>query len=209
MKKTMAMMAFWVIAMAATAQVKFGIKGGYTSTDLNTNDFTIQNQEGRDAFTIAVKEANYGFQFGTFLQAKMGNFFIQPEVTFNTNKVDFLYQDVMSLNEQIFSERYNTLDIPILMGLKLGPLRLGIGPVGHVNLSSSGSIFNIPDYKENFQDLTLGYQAGAGLDIWRLTFDLRYEGNFSQFGDHMTIGNQQIDFNQTPSRVIGTVGWKF
>jgi hypothetical protein len=63
--------------------------------------------------------------------------------------------------------------------------------------------------KEEFNNLTIGYQAGIGLDIWRLHFDVRYEGNFSRFGDSITVNGNSYQFSNNPERVIGTIGFSF
>jgi hypothetical protein len=47
------------------------------------------------------------------------------------------------------------------------------------------------------------------LDIWKILIDIRYEGNFEDFGEHMYIGDKQINFSQSPNRWVMTVGYAF
>jgi hypothetical protein len=42
--------------------------------------------------------------------------------------------------------------------------------------------------------------------IFNLDLSLEYEGNFSEFGNHINIGGQQFSFDDTPSRLIFNLG---
>lgn len=190
----------------AQNQNNFGLKLGLSTTNLDPE--AVQN----DGLTVAIKEANYGFHLGAFARLRLGEkFHIQPEVLFNSETVDYTLNDVTNnVVNKIVSETYQNLDFPLLAGLQFGVLRLNAGPVGHVHVASKTEINDqVPNYTQRFEDFTLGYQAGAGLDIWRLTLDLRYEGNLTRFGDHMYVGGQKIKFSQKPTRWLLSVGLAF
>ena len=136
---------------------------------------------------------------------------IQPEILFNSNRVDFEVEDVNNpeLGTQIREETYQYLDIPLLIGLHLGPIHLQGGPVGHVFLNSSSELSDFEGYRQDFEDLTLGWQAGLGLDIWNFTLDFRYEGNFTNFGEHIEFFGDTYDFDDKPSRWLFSLGYYF
>ncbi len=184
----------------------FGLKLGL-STD-NLNGETIQN----DGLSLAIKDASYGFHIGAFARVRLGEkFHIQPEVLFNSETVDYTLNDVsQNVINKIVSETYQNLDFPLLAGWQFGFLRLNAGPVGHVHVASKSDIgSNVPTYTQRFENFTLGYQAGAGLDIWRLVVDVRFEGNLSRLGDHMYFAGEKVNFSQRPSRWILSVGYAF
>jgi hypothetical protein len=52
-------------------------------------------------------------------------------------------------------------------------------------------------------------QAGAGLDIWRLVVDVRFEGNLTRLGDHMYFAGEKVTFSQRPTRWLLSVGYAF
>ena len=79
------------------------------------------------------------------------------------------------------------------MGCKFGPLRLMAGPEGHVFLNSTSGLLDIDGYRQDFKGLTLGWQGGVGLDLWNLVVDIRYQGNFNNFGDHITFLGQEYE----------------
>ena len=207
----MKMRAFVVIAflglLAGTAfgQARFGIRAGLSTSDINPDQLMITDETTLDEFTLAVKDAKYGVHAGLFAKFPIGKIlFLQPEVVFNSNRVDFERGD---LNE-VFSEKYQYLDIPVMAGLKLGPFKPQVGLVGHVFLNSS-SEFDLESYKQDFQSLTLGWQGGLGLEIKKIFIDFKYEGNFSNFGDHIVVAGQSYEFDDKPSRLILSVGLAF
>lgn len=194
-----------VFASFAQAQVRFGFKGGLSTSQLDQETVTA------NGVSVALKDANYGFHFGVFGRAKLtDHWYLQPEVIFNSMSVDFRVDDFSEgMTNSILTEKYRNLDIPLMLGWKLGPIRLEGGPTGHVYLASNSELDQIDGYQHRFNNFNLGYQAGAGLDLWKLTLDLRYEGNFSKFGEGMSIGGQELEFSQAPARWVASVGFSF
>lgn len=209
-------MVLGVFAFSLFAQnekkFKFGIRGGVSTTEISVDELLVTNAEDMNRLRLGIQEANYGYHFGLFAQANAGSFFIQPEILFNSNSVDFKVVD-LTLQEDvpaIFRENYQYLDIPVMFGFKLfNTLRLQGGPVGHVFLNSASDLVNIEGYDEKFEQFTYGYQAGLGLDFWKFVIDVKYEGNFNNFGDHINIDGRSYEFNQSPTRLVASVGIAF
>ncbi|MBI1223944.1 MAG: outer membrane beta-barrel protein [Bacteroidetes bacterium] len=193
------------LVFQANAQIRYGIQGGLSSSQLNRE--TIQ----ANGVSLAIKDANYGFHIGVFGRAKLTkHLYLQPEANFNSSSVDFQVTDFSdNLMNKVLTEKYRYLDIPFMLGYKLGPLRMEAGPTGHVYVASKSELGQIDGYERRFNNFNLGYQAGFGLDLWKLMITLRHEGNFQRFGDHMSIGGQDINFSQRPSRWVATVGYSF
>jgi len=211
MKNALIILISILFVTTASAQVKFGVRGGLSSTDLKPSSFVVTNQASAEAFTLSTKEANYGYHLGVFLQAGGEKFFIQPEILFNSSSVDYSLQGngIGDLMSNVFNETYQNIDIPIMLGFKVGPLRLQGGPVGHVHIDSSSELTDFQGYEEKFKTFTYGYQTGIGLDFWKFVIDLKYEGNFSDFGDHFTFFGNDYNFDQRPGRIVASVGIAF
>lgn len=212
MKKLLLLLAFLVLAtFSAQSQIRFGIKGGLSSTNISTNSLNVLGQGGISRLKVAVEHANYGVHFGLVTQIGIGNFILQPELNFNSNSTNFKVDNLSGTGAAsgIFKEKYKNLDIPVLLGWRLGPLRLNAGPEGHLFLNSTSDLFKFSDYKQNFQNLTIGFIGGVGLDIWNLMLDVRYEGNFSKYGNHINFGGNSYQFDKSPSRLLFSVGWMF
>jgi len=193
------------------AQFKVGARAGLGTFDVDGQRLEIFDQEGRQEFFLTLEESRYSYHFGLWMHFEIGSIFLRPEMIFNSNSADFRIfdEDDPDIANDIFSEKYQFLDFPILFGFRLGPVRLNAGPVGHVFLNSVSDLVQFDDYDENFQTMTFGYQAGVGLDIWKLVFDVRYEGNVNNFGDHIRFFGRSYEFGDRPSRLMASVGIEF
>jgi len=191
--------------LPGTAQIKLGIKGGVSTYDLGLND-VLSITSDTDEFELGISNAKYGYHIGLVIQVKFGGFVLQPELVFNSNSVDFTFEDINEpMPGRVFTEKYQNLDFPLMLGLKAGPLRIIAGPVGHYFLKSTSDLLDFESYRQQFRDLTYGWQAGIGLDFFNLMLDVRYEGNFSKFGDHIYFYGNKYSFTNSPSRLIASL----
>lgn len=203
----------FVFALAATfatvaqAQFRAGIKGGVTTYNMKLGDFLVTNGDAAEDFGLAVKNAKFGYQFG--LWARLGKgLHLQPEVLISTNKVEYEITD--GGDTFVGEETYTNIDVPIMAGIKLGPLRAQAGPVARFFLGSDDKLANIiNDYESDHDRLKIGYQAGIGLDLWRVQLDLRYEGSLKHFGDAISVAGQDFGLDGKAGRVMATVGVSF
>jgi Outer membrane protein beta-barrel domain len=210
MKKVI-LLAFCCALFQASAHAqafKWGIRAGLSTPDIKPADV---NPFNTDSLKIKVKDANYGFHFGMFARLKAGGFFVQPEVLFNSSKVTY---GVSNLNgkplvDSLRNERFLNLDIPVLLGVKLGAFRLNGGPVGHLHLTSTSDLTQFSSFKSKFETMTFGYQAGLGADFGNLGVDIRYEGNFAKFGSHLNFNGKDYSFDKNSSRILISFGIGF
>ncbi len=205
MKKFIVIVLALVLAAPLYSQVKFGLKAG-ASTDFT---FTNQTFQGTDFEVILqkAKDAEWGFQGGVFMRASFAGFYIQPELLLATATNSVTYDDVEAGGAPVvYNQKFNKLNIPVLLGVKVGPLRINAGPAASVMITDPKEIIEGATYKR----ATFGYQAGLGFDLFkRLTFDLRYEGNLNQFGDKIEIGNQTFTLDDRTGALLVQVGLIF
>lgn len=200
----------WTIGLQSNAQTVAGVKFGLSAPYISPEDIAV-NYDGVNYYDIKVDRAAYGVHAGLFLEATMGHFFIQPELLFNSSTVNYLVDTLYTFSEASarVTETYRQLDMPLMMGFKAGVLRIGVGPVGHLHVSSESDFDGYEGYQPDFEKFTYGWQAGIGFDFWKLHFDVRYESNQAQFGDHLTFFGKDYDFATDNSRFIGSVGLSF
>lgn len=208
MKKLLITSILTLTTITLFAQFKFGIRGGLSTSTEITDNLRIFGDNGQEELSLAVEEARYGIHGGIFFQFEIRNFLIQPEILFNSNSVDFQIDDFRAggIVDAVRREKYQNLDIPILFGYKAGPVRFHLGPTGHVHINSSSELLDVDGYEQKFEQFTFGYIAGLGLDFWSLMLDFRYEGNFNDFGNHITIDGQQFTFDQSEARFLLSLG---
>ncbi|MFK7810497.1 MAG: porin family protein [Saprospiraceae bacterium] len=212
MKNLMLIFAALFVFQTANAQVKFGLRAGLNTTDITTDQIRIKDANDLDALGISIANANYGVHFGAVIQAQIGKrFFLQPEIQLSSNSIDYKIENFGDAQtyETILRENYQYMDIPIMAGLKFGPLRLQAGPVAHKFLYSNSDLTDISGYDPQFEDWTWGYQTGVGLDIWRFMIDVKYEGSFDNQSDHFNFFGKDYNFDKTPGRFVATLGYTF
>jgi hypothetical protein len=212
-KLLLVIICFTAVQMATTnAQTfKWGVRGGVSTPDIKPGDVdSLRFQRGLDSMKLRISDANYGFHFGAWARLKLAGFYIQPEVLFNSSKVEYKIGKISKLGtpsalDSIKNETFQNLDIPIMIGTKLGSFRINAGPVAHVRIGGSSDLTNTAGLTQTFKTSTWGYQAGLGFDAGRVGIDLRYEGNFSNFGNKLTVGGKEYEFSKAPSRFIVSV----
>ena len=204
MKKLFAIVLIVLISIPAFSQIKFGIKAGASTATVPTYDITAGTT------TIeALKDAAWGFHAGAFLRLSLLGIYLQPEVVFATNTYE--YNVKTASIPEVVKQSFNRLEIPVLLGLKLGPFRINAGPSASLQIGSPKALIDDPDFEEMYKGTTFGYQAGVGLDIFKtIALDARYGGSLSgKFGDAVTIGGQTLQLDSRQPSFILSVGLMF
>lgn len=198
------------LSVAANAQLlQFGAKAGINFSTLQMDDITGIT-EGSQVYDLVTGESVTGYQAGLMARVNIAMLFVQPEVYFNTTG-GVVEQVVEGGANQLLEVKFNRVDIPLLVGLKLGPARINAGPVGSAMISSTNELKSISQDLETLTGgLTWGFQAGVGVDLFKkLAIDLRYEGALSQYGDSFTVGGSDYALDARPTQVIFTLGYWF
>ncbi len=184
-----------LLSTNAHAQFAVGLRGGIHTQTAKPEDLPLPGNNG-----ISVKDFKFGTQFGAWV--RIGNrFFIQPELTFNSNRTDFQFSQPNGVMT-VVKEQYTNFDLPLLLGAKVGPVRLFVGPVGHLFLSSKSELADLQQFDENWKALTWGWQGGLGASFGRIGLDLRYEGGFDQYGEHLQFLGDNVKFSDNPGRLV-------
>ncbi len=207
LKSLMTMALVMGILSVATAQkhsradyFRIGIKGGVNLSSVKVASLST-NLENKT-----------GYQLGAF--ARIGRtIFLQPEVYFTAKEVNVDVLNSLTTNQGVVGFSQKSLDVPLLAGVKLGPLRVLAGPVASYALSASTS----PDaavksyFSGTSQDIinrsSFSYQAGIGFDILNLSLDLRYEGAMSELKNTVAVPSG-FNYSQKPSYYQATIGFR-
>jgi len=202
-------LCFAILLPLTTLKAQF-ISAGFrlglnNSMDIDDLKLAVANKQ---AFSIAMNNSNFGYHFAGLVRVKLGPLLLQPELVFNSNTFDVSWKEVGKSVINVGKQKFQYLEIPVLAGLKLGPLRVNAGPSGHLFLNKTGDLFKINNYNVNFSGLTLGYTAGLGLDIGKFMVDLRYDGSFSD-ADGTVNFIKDFAISNRPPKVVASVGFRF
>jgi hypothetical protein len=189
----------------AFSQVRFGLRGGINSskmnsnTEVNTGDFKIE----------CPNYSVIGYHVGLISQIELFSFFIQPELLYSAihNDLDVYNLNASNPDEAVaVKQKLNRIDIPVMVGFKLKVLKLEAGPIASFLLSSTSDLETITNYDMQWNKATIGYQAGIGLDIGKIALDVKYEGNLSNLGTGIKIGNTTTSFDTRLNQIILSIG---
>ena len=214
MRKLIVILFVVLLSVPAFSQIKFGLKVGVSTTSLSMP--TIKTvTSGTTSFTVdALTAAKYGFHGGAFLRLTFFGIYLQPELLFSTRTNEYTVIDKnnpLPSGTYVAKQSFNKLDIPVMLGFKLGPLRINAGPTGSLLINSPKAIITNTDYKNNFNKMTFGYQAGLGFDLLNfLTFDLRYEGNLKKYQNQIqNLAGTKYNLDDRPNAFLFSVGIMF
>jgi len=212
MKKFILIVLSVFIVLPVFSQVKFGLKAGLSTTNLKMEDVKPLTSGETEYLVNALKGANYGFHGGAFVRFGMLGFYVQPELLFASRTDEYTIADAENPTAEIIKkQQFNQLDLPIMLGLKLGPIRLNAGPSARLLINSPKDLIVDPDLKTRYNNLTFGYQAGIGVDIIkRITLDLRYEGSLQKYQTQIeNVAGTKFTLDDRPNAFLFSVGLMF
>ncbi|MGW8317136.1 MAG: porin family protein, partial [Bacteroidales bacterium] len=145
--------------------------------------------DGQDVYNLVTGDAVMGYHFGVQTRIKIAMLYIQPEAYFDMSG-GTVKKVVDNGATEILNTRFSRIQIPLLLGVKLGPVRINAGPAGSIILSESTDLTELqPDFTLFKNTMTWGFQAGLGVDLFsKLSIDARYEGSLSRLGESLSIG---------------------
>jgi opacity protein-like surface antigen len=211
MKKLIAIVFVILLSLPAFSQINFGLKAGVSTTSLSMPT-TKTITSGTTSFTVSgISTANYGFHGGLFMRVTLFGFYIQPELLFSTRTDSYTVTNVQTTLATVAKQNFNKLDIPVMLGFKLGPLRINAGPSGSLLINSPKDLISNHDFKNNYNRMTFGYQAGLGFDLLNfLTFDLRYEGSLKKYQNQIqNLVGTKYNLDDRPNAFSFSVGIMF
>jgi hypothetical protein len=199
---------FSSISICAFPQfIKFGVRAALTSSSLKASDVTSSN----GIKVEALKNAKYGFQGGVTARITLAGIFIQPEMLLSSTGGEVRLTDALN-NVQTIKQTFTKLDVPVIVGTKLGPIRVGVGPVASVVLNKPAESldFSSQSIQTKFHKATFGYQLNVGLDLGKkIALDIKYEGNLSKLGNGMTISGNSYKFDSRNNQFIFGLAYFF
>ena len=180
----------------AQAQLALGLKAGISSSSVDIKNASSNTAQFKEDDNIT------GFHAGAFARLKIMGFFVQPEAVFSASGGKVEIQEAVSGNKTVEEMGFSHLDVPVLVGynfLKIG--RVYAGPVASIMI---GSDFGDEKVDKYFDSADWGFQVGAGIDISKLTADVRFERLTRTYAD-----DAANKFDVAGQQIIFSLGYKF
>jgi len=175
---------------AKSQKTSFGGQLGVMTVNMNADIDDFNASYGK----IADGDMDFGYQSGFFFRQEASIFTIGAELNFqyfhgkydvtlpqlDTNGLPQIDSNgvVMLIQELESRYRFMNIQMPVLVGLKLGPVRVSAGPTLTYTLDVRRIIegyVETTQVTDDFKSIYLGYQAGLGFDIGRFSVDLKYD----------------------------------
>ncbi|MCU0613970.1 MAG: PorT family protein, partial [Desulfobacterales bacterium] len=112
---------------------------------------------------------------------------------------------------ELKKQTFNTLSVPVLLGVKLGPVRLNAGPAASIQIGSPEALIDDPNFEEMYKGALWGYQAGLGVDLFKkLAIDARFAGGLGDMlGDNVSIAGQTFNLDYSQTTFVVSLGIMF
>jgi hypothetical protein len=201
--KISVIVVLFFLCAGSFAQIKLGFRAG-----LNVSSIKSDNVSVNSVSLESVSNSIAGYHFGVVCQIAFLGYYLQPELLFTRTGGQIRVNDGVNIN-QLVDQKFSRFDIPVIFGKKFGPLRLGLGPVFSTILSAKSELSSLQGYDDEFKKATIGYQLDLGLDIWKIGFDVKYEGNLSKLGDGINILGTHRSFDSRAHQFIFGAAYYF
>lgn len=182
-----------LLSTITAQEASFGVKGG------------ISNAQYSLANPVQTAKTAQGYHLGAFVQLKGLGLLVQPEVLINQRN------GILTRNDSVSTIKLTHIDIPVLVGYSFFKVaRVYAGP----NFAIFIDAFRYADYKDPnysrdmFNGAFVSGIVGAGIDVWRLTLDVRYDMAITKVGKELLTNNGNIDFAKRINTLQISLGYK-
>lgn len=150
-------------------------------------------------------EPQTSFHVGAYTRIKVLGFYVQPELLYTSFEGEIDFYNTANGNDESVEIDINRIDIPVLVGIKLGPVRLNAGPSFNILMSHAD---DADGAEVVVSSSSFGYQYGVGLDIGKFLIDLKAEGSWSNEIESITDGTSNYDLNGSCHQVLLSIGYR-
>ncbi|MBD1364278.1 PorT family protein [Mucilaginibacter sp. ZT4R22] len=174
MKKLILVLSIFLTgAVTAQAQVlpsvQFGVKGGVNLTSLSSGGSSLSSNN------------RAGYLGGFWARFGALGFNFQPEIYLTSKNVD-----INNGSSTKSSAKFTSIDVPLLLGAKVGALGFGGrfygGPLLSFAINKDNNFGSAIGgaTRLDYKDSNFAIQVGAGVDIQKISVDLRYEAGLTK-----------------------------
>ncbi|MCC9066683.1 porin family protein [Flavobacterium piscisymbiosum] len=169
--------------------IHVGIKGGSNYSELPVSD------------GFSSKHA-FGYFGGAMARFDFKRFYIQNEILYS--KKSSKIEKTSGTGSK--NAKWKSIDIPLVIGYKVIDLSalnvrvFGGGVYSYVLDENFSSLNQLKDSYKKFDKSNIGYQVGAGIEMWKFTVDFIYQGG---------LNNVSKQFSSKPNSFNVSVGYFF
>ncbi len=175
------------------ALLPFAVAGQTYSTDHQAGAIlkvvSARMNINSDLVSTSNTESEVGYQFGGFYRINVDRIYLQPEVLFSKIQTQLVFNDYTGISgfNPLAEFEFNTLEVPINIGYRIGNLRLMMGPSFSILLSGERSFLNeVEQVTSEYNRSNFMWHWGIGGDFDRILIDIKYESGLSKTGESLS-----------------------
>ncbi len=192
---------FLVIAQPyVSAQVfSYGVTGGAHVAQVEVDPFSIDPNMPLETMSFT---ATGGYHLGLYGRLGMGIVYVQPQLWYTELNQSVTYTDGAGTIQTV-PWTMRRVDVPLEVGVKLGPLLLFAAPVWSAPISQVSAIQTL-----TASSGTWGGQLGVGVKFGPVQVTARYEGSIKPFADQISVGGSTYPTDSRISQLITSLSVK-
>jgi len=199
-------LAVFINTTAGFSQIRFGICGGINIVNVKADDFLATGSDYRLKFS---NSSRMWYHAGFISQIKIWHLFVQPQLVYTNIRNDIYVENINTHEEDLREHIINRIDLPVLLGYRWSVFKIETGPVASVIIGDKSELKELTDYDLTLSKATVGFQAGFGLDVSKLSLDFKYEGNLSKLGNGIKVDDSEFNFDSRARQFIFSIGLFF
>ncbi|MDG1252353.1 MAG: hypothetical protein P8N56_01620 [Schleiferiaceae bacterium] len=177
----------------------YGVSAGAHVAQIEVDPFSIDPNQPLETMSFT---ATGGYHVGLYTRFGMGIVYLQPQMWFTVLNQEVTYMDG-SGTTQTMPWTMQRLDIPLEIGVKMGPLLILAAPVWSAPLSQSTMVQTLGPSSG-----TWGGQVGVGVKFGPVQVTARYEGSLAPFADQIAVGGSSYATDSRISQLITSLSLK-
>jgi hypothetical protein len=184
----------------ATAQLlSYGLTGGAHVAQVVVDPFSIDPNQPLETVSFT---ATGGYHAGIYARLGAGLVYLEPQLWYTELNQDITYADGggTTTTEPWTLRR---LDMPLEVGVKMGPLLLLAAPVWSLPVAQISNV-----QTTTMETGTWGGQIGMGVKLGPVQLTARYEGSLAPFADQIQVGGGSYTTDSRISQLITSLHLK-
>jgi hypothetical protein len=212
MKTLVSLAAALLLMTTANGQLEFAVKTGVApARAMGTAPLVVNRHDPRADFLFNGDKVEYSPSLGMALRYNTKHFFFEGEATYYTIRktyaMQYIDQFALEANSQLMEDRCKAIDVPITAGVLLGGyVEVKSGFSMRYEFGQSSTITAMPNCSRTLQDAVFGWHGGIGARIGNVSAELRYQQEFSNYGQGIFVNDQELLLRNSPTQLRLLVG---
>ena len=200
MTKRFVILTMLLLPFGAVAQLfSYGITAGAHVAQVEVDPFSIDPTMPMETVRFT---ATGGYHAGVFALLGAGLVYIEPQLWYTELNQSLTFTDG-SGSPQTVPWTLRRLDVPLEVGVKMGPLLLFCAPVWSAPIAQISSVQTLSAASGSW-----GGQVGVGVKLGPIQLTARYEGSLAPFADQIQVAGGTYATDSRISQLITSLHLK-